>query len=138
MKSNLQVMNEAFAVLKAGLVGTPITGGIYKVSRPDNSDKEDIIINALPGYKGDDGLFRCTFNVNIHVPDSEFLVDDKPESKPNFKRLKELTEAVLPLIDEKYNDSNVMLAVSQSLFPEPEIKQHYTNIRVEYISFENN
>ena len=105
------------AALKAA-----ISGGIYKRRRPTNSDKEDVVIISLP--IGDGSIQYGTANVNIHVPDvKEF---------PDNTKLETLTNIVKPLLEETYGDDYVLYISLQQIFEEPEIMQHYVNLRVDF------
>jgi hypothetical protein len=105
------------AALKAA-----ISGKIYRGKRPNDSQKEDISIVSLPILPG--SIQFGTANVNIHVPD----IGDFPDNG----KLKALTDIVRPLLEETYGDDYLLYISMQQVFDEPEINQHYVNMRIEF------
>lgn len=113
-----------------------VSGGIYKLSRPLNSAKEDIVVNSIT--LNADQLQEGVLNVNIHVPNLTLEIGGVTDnSQPNFSRLKALTDTVVGiLIDQWADDGSYNFSVQQPGNPiaEPDINQHYSNIRIEFFS----
>jgi hypothetical protein len=144
MKSTLEIINEVYYALSSGIIyysppGKPsqgefVTGGIFKLQRPDNSTEEDIVISALPVSDGTPD--RCTVNVNIYVPDMSVTINGRVQYQPDYTRLKTISEAVISLLDEIYRGYFSFYISSQAIYKEASINQHFSNIRIEYSSFQ--
>ena len=111
------------------LSGVVISGHVYKMSRPINSGKEDIVI--IPLALTSDQVQRGIINVNIHVPNLDLPGD---QTQPNNKRLEEITEVVTAALDDQWRyDYNFTL--DNAGLPARDQNGWYTNIRVEFNSF---
>jgi len=109
---------------------TAMNGAIYKVRRPDNSNKEDCVINCLP--VSTDQLQRATANVNIYVPDISISLGGKPQYQPAFMRLQELSHIAISILCEM-NEEQYLYEISyQGLLKEESINQHFINLRIEF------
>lgn len=140
MKTTFDIVDELYTLVSTYSLGTSIdapSGGFYKFQRPDNSTKEDVVINCLPITS--ETVQYCTANVNVHVPDKAYNIGGKVQHKPDNVRLAELAAAYsfymeyLMLTSTGYE----VTVESQSLIQEPEIKQHYVNIRLRIRVFNN-
>ena len=131
MKTALDVDIELFKILDASAVlKSTITGRIYKGNRPDNSELEDISINTIT--LGDGSTQEGVSNVNIHVKDLTATIAGKTQNFANHARLVTLTNLIKPLLEETYGDDfNLWIEWTRSI-PEPEIKQHYMNMRIRF------
>jgi len=124
--------NVLFDVLKASLdLTSSINGGIYVGGeRPDNSVKEDIVINTIDLTQ--DLPQRGTSNVNIHVADIDVKIQGTNQKKANNKRMKELTTKVLSaLTAAKITGLNYWIT-NQNVIKEAESNQHFVNLRIEF------
>lgn len=114
------------AALKAQL-----SGGIYvQGERPDDSKKEDIVVNnlSLTHEIPQSG----TSNVNIHVPDKKVKINGKEQYKTDRERLRTLTTLVLATL-KAANITGLTLWVSkETIIKEDSIKQSYNNLRIEW------
>jgi hypothetical protein len=121
------------AALKAA-----ISGGIYPESeRPDNSEKEDICINTITvtrNYTPQSG----TSNVNIYVPDLRLKIDGQEQRKIDRERLREITNQVISIIEAARIEGFAFWIANETVIKEPEIYQHYTNLRIEWNILINN
>ena len=109
-----------------------ITGGIYVGDRPDDSDKEDITINTLT-LQQDAFPQSGVVNVNIHVKDLDVNIEGRPQKKADNVRLKAVSALVLSVI-RAYNTGDIKFALqNQTTFQNPEISQHYVNLRIDCI-----
>jgi len=109
---------------------TALSGGIYTTDRPDNSEKEDITVNTIT-VTGDSPQ-RGTSNVNIHVPDLKPNIGGQEQRKENRERLHQLTTLVISILETARVEGLLFWVANQTTLPEPEIKQHYTNLRIEW------
>lgn len=112
--------------------GITISGGVYiEDDRPDNSQLEDIVINTID-VTLDTSPQLATSNVNIYVPDKTKNINGTNQIKSNRIRLRELTKYVIKVLkDAKFEGMKLIVMSSRTMF-EPNTKQHYQNIRIEW------
>jgi len=109
-----------------------ISGGIYLGQRPDNSEKEDIVISTI-SLTQEYSPQIATSNINIHVSDLLQSVAGKQMRFENRVKIKSISEIVLNLIREsKFEDLTVYLE-AQNVIREPIIFQSYSNIRLNWL-----
>ena len=120
-----EILN-ASAELKAAL-----SGGIFvQGERPDNSGKEDVVINNL--FLNHEVPQTGTSNVNIHVPDKKERIGRTEQFKAHRERIRELTAIVLSVL-KSANITGLTIRVStEAIIKEPGINEHYNNLRVEW------
>lgn len=116
----------ASAELKAAL-----SGGIYvQGERPENSGKEDVVINNI--FLSHEVPQNGTSNVNIHVPDKQERIGRTEQFKANRERIRELTAIVLSVL-KSANITGLSIRVStEAVVKEPNISEHYNNLRIEW------
>lgn len=120
-----QILN-ASADLKAEL-----TGGIYVLGeRPDGSEKEDIVVNNL--FINHTIPQTGTSNVNIHVPDMSVTIGGKQQHKANRERLRTLTALVLEALKAANIQGLTIRITNETIIKEPNIPEHYNNIRIDW------
>lgn len=127
-------------VIDNSTLKTFVSGGIYKLERPDNSKVEDIVI--LPITQVDDQWSEGVINVNIHVPNMQVAIKDKatgdirPQSKPNTIRLKSIAEQVKNVLQDFWGNSTnspyQMYIQSQNIINDNISHEYYFNIRISY------
>lgn len=105
------------------------SGGIYKFRRPTDSDKEDVVINALPLTHNRHQKGTC--NVNIYVQNLKTSNGDMPD----FKRLKILSSEVTGLLDNQFGDYYSFYIESTQIIEHDE--EFYQNIRIKVNIFKN-
>ena len=112
--------------------GITISGGVYiEDDRPDNSQLEDVVINTID-VTLDTSPQLATSNVNIYVPDKTKNINGTNQIKSNRIRLRELTKYVIKVLkDAKFEGMKLIVMSSRTMF-EPNTKQHYQNIRIEW------
>ena len=131
MLTSFDTDNILFQALSASNeLKTAISGGIYTTDRPDNSDKEDITVNTITVNSGSPQ--RGTSNVNIHVPDLILKVKGQEQRKADRERLKQITEMVISILETARVEGLIFWVDNQTILREPQINQHYTNLRVEW------
>ena len=121
----LQIL-KADAALVAG-----ISGGIYAGDRPDSSTLEDITINT-PAITQDYLPQAGYSNVNVHVADMKVTIGGVQQYKENRGRLKTIAGLVIQALKAAKIEGLTLTVGMQSTVPEPEIQQHYVNIRIEW------
>ena len=109
--------------------GVVISGNVYKLSRPINSKKEDIVI--IPLAMTADQMQRGIINVNVHVPNLDLPGD---QTQPNNPRLQEISSYVMSKLDDYYG-FGYNFALDNAGEPARDQTGWYTNIRVEFNAF---
>lgn len=133
MISPLDAIDSIYTLLKTSQLKNAITGGLYKVQRPDDSKKEDIVINALPVTPGDINL--CTVNVNVYVNDLQVSIGGKPQQQPDIQRLKQLADLGKMSLLEYSSQVFKFEIANIGLIREESVNQHFLNFRLEYGAF---
>lgn len=67
MKSDIEIKDAIYNVIKGSALEKAITGKLSKTKRPSNSNKEDIVVSILDNGSGQ--MQEAFVNVNIYVPD---------------------------------------------------------------------
>ncbi|GAO43795.1 hypothetical protein [Flavihumibacter petaseus] len=130
MKSNYEIVDLIWTRLNASdeLKGM-ISGGIFKHKRPDGSTAQDIAI--VPLVSGNEQLQTSFVNVNFHCQNLEVTIGGQPAVyQPDHVKLKEVTEFLIPLLDDYWTDDYHFEVQRQTDFEEPDIKETFSNIRV--------
>ncbi len=118
MKTTAEAIDFVYSKLSAA---SGITN-VYKLTKPSNSKKDEfIVINSLPVNA--DVLQRCVVNVNCHVADIT-------EGTPDLIKLKNVTSQVVSLFEALKENPTFVYFDGQEFFREPELKMHYSNIRL--------
>lgn len=133
MITTLDILDVIYAKLKASdLVGTTngIDGGIYKLVRPVDTGKEDIVINCLPVTNS--LIQLATVNVNIYVPDLHVDIGTTQQYMPDTTRLDTLAAMAITALQNVNTPGYYYDIASQVVFSEEAINQHFVNIRIEF------
>ena len=131
MKTSFDIDKIVYKLLSgSNELKSTLSGGVYYSNdRPDGSTKEDVVINTITMTQ--DYLPQlATSNVNIYVADIARRIDGVEQSKPNHKRLEELTAIVLKVLREARIDGLKLIPESQSVLNDTSVKQHFCNIRI--------
>lgn len=108
-----------------------ISGGIYVMGeRPDDSEAEDIVINNL--FLSHDMPQTGTSNINIHVTDLKVNISGKEQRKGHRERIREITSLVMKVIKAANIPGLTIRIANETIIKEPNISQHYNNIRIEW------
>ncbi|MGI6124582.1 MAG: hypothetical protein ACOYIG_10450 [Acetivibrionales bacterium] len=108
-----------------------ITGGIYTMGeRPDDSQKEDIVVNNL--FLNHTVPQTGTSNVNIHVPDMTVTIGGKQQKKGNRERIRTITGLVFQALKNANVEGLGIRVTNESIIKEPNIFEHYNNIRIDW------
>jgi hypothetical protein len=70
--------------------------------------------------------------VNIHVPDLKLNIAGQEQRKENRERLRELSTLVISLLEAARVEGLLFWISNQTILREPEVNQHYTNLRIEW------
>lgn len=121
-----------FEVLNASAeLKNAINGGVYvQGERPDNSSKEDIVVNniAITHERPQSG----TSNVNIHVEDINLKINGQEQRKADRERLRTLTSLVLSTLKAARIEGLTFWVTNETVIKETAIKQHYNNLRISW------
>ncbi len=132
MKQTFDIESILYNILSGSSIPETISGGIYLGNdRPDDSTKEDIVINTISltqDYHPQIG----TSNVNIYVEDMLVKIDNKHQSKSNRVRLKELSSKVITELKNARVPGLLFQIDSQVILAEPFVKQHCVNLRISW------
>lgn len=125
MKSDAEIKSIFYSLLSRSKLSETISGKVYKIPRPKNSDKEDITINILDGSNGQ--FQEAVVNVNIYVPDAQYEDDafDADEI-----RIRELSDLSIELLDGYATGKYRMNIEKQPVFKVEGVNQHCINNRV--------
>jgi len=128
MKTTAFAIDTIWKLVNASALKTALTGGIYKLQRPVNSAKEDVVINALPLTI--DVPQRCDVNVNIYVPNLKLTNDS---TQPNFKRMDTLAALALALLESGSGTGYVYHAMNTVLMRASAGNDHIISTRLTFI-----
>lgn len=120
-----------FTILQKSKDFLAISGGIYVGQRPDNSTQEDIVINTInlsQEYLPQVG----TSNVNVYVSDKSQSINGVQMKLQDRARLKAISSAVLEVLRAAKVEGLIYRIESQTVIREPEIYQHFCNIRISW------
>jgi hypothetical protein len=109
-------------------IKTAISGGLYKLKRPESSVAEDCVINSL-GMPGDQ-VQQGIINVNLHVPNLVLRIDN---TQPDFKRMQQLAALAITELKEFYSGFYWFLFQQQNMV-ESGTTESIVNIRIEFYS----
>ena len=108
-----------------------ISGGVYpQGERPDDSTKEDIVINTITvtHEKPQTG----TSNVNIYAADKKVRIGGKEQTKADRERLREIGDALTEFLDAQNVGDLEFWLEADVVIKELEVKQHYRNLRISW------
>lgn len=107
-----------------------LDGGVYLGERPDNSEREDVVVNNISVTHGMPQT--GTSNVNIHVPDKKIRIKGREQFTEDTERIKSLTAIVLRVLREARIEGLTIKVATEAVLKEPDIPQHYNNLRIEW------
>ena len=128
MKSDIEIEDELYRIVKQSQLSTEIDGDIYKgpYERPDGSDSEDIEIIVIANQNAEIQL--CTVNVNIYVKD--ILIDG--QYRKNNQRLRELSSMSKEILETINQDGYRINLDSQRVLKEGQVNQHMICNKLNY------
>lgn len=132
MKTTFDANAIMVELLNNAKVNETFSGEIYvDGSRPLNSKHEDIVVNVV-ALQADALPQAATSNINIYVPDKVVKIDGKNQPVADIARLKEITDTILGVIRSTTIPGLSITPISQTILEEPTLKQHYSNIRINW------
>lgn len=132
MKNTFDTDTYLFGILKASnLLTSTISGNIYTGQRPLNSEAEDITINTIVLTQENPPQLGVS-NINIHVLDQTVNIGGVQQKLANRLRLKTILNIVLELIRASKIEGVGYTIENQTTIQEPEIFQHYVNVRINW------
>lgn len=130
MKTVIDLVDDMYVLLNVGPVQSiMLSGDVFPDGRPAGHVNECIVINSLPitGRQ----LQTAVANVNIHVPNLKLTINGQPDnSQPDRKRLKIISDVVIPLIKDAIINNTVTEIQNITLIQEQNLNEHFLNIRV--------
>lgn len=103
-----------------------ISGDVYKFQRPVNSDKEDVVVNAIT--VDSEMVQSGVANVNIHVPS----IQTGDGAMPNTARLETLEAAAVNLLEYGFGSIHTFYLLSSNVIKEPTVNEWFVNLRVQF------
>ncbi|MDP2234967.1 MAG: hypothetical protein Q8J88_00915 [Bacteroidales bacterium] len=131
MKTNFDAIDAIWKRLTAQQIATAISGEIYKLQRPFNSDKEDIVINALPITETIPQ--ECVVNVNCYVPNLIVKVKGQETKMPDTVRIKQISDLVLSKLENVAEATFHYFVTNQAVLANESGNEYYSNIRLTFI-----
>ncbi len=105
-------------------------GILTKSNRPQNSKKEDVVLNALT--LTNETVQEGIINMNVYVPNLSLPTDPVDNTQADWKRLKYLAALAVEAIKETYGE-DYNFGLQQIVGPmEDAGNQHYLNLRIEF------
>lgn len=134
MKTVSECKDMIYQKIAASPLKTAISGEICKDRRPQNSDKENIVIGMID--LSDGSVQQGTINVNIYVPDKDVTINGRVQKQPNGPRLRELSRMALNVLKEIYFEDCSFWVANQSENKEPNLDCMFANLRGEIRVYE--
>lgn len=98
MKTDNDIKNDVYAILKGSSLGTEVTGSIRKYDRAPGSTKEDVIISVLAN-ESPRQTQEAFVNVNIYVKDLKLKAGNDYYHAENTLRTEQLSRVVANLFE---------------------------------------
>jgi len=132
MKQTFDTDKILFSLLKYdSFIAAAITGGVYRMSRPLNSELEDIVVNTI--VLSQEFLPQIgTSNINIHVKDMSVNIGGVRQLMPDLERLESLSELVLATLRGANIQGLTISVENQTTIAVNDINQHFVNIRINW------
>ncbi|WP_455590871.1 hypothetical protein [Bacteroides sp.] len=124
MKSDIEIKDDVYKVIKDSALEKGVTGRISKTKRPVNSDKEDIVISILDNGKGQ--IQEVFVNVNIYVSDN--FRDGQAEE--NSSRLRQLCKLAAELLEVQRGEDYRFTLDKQRVMEVNGKNEHFINNRL--------
>lgn len=129
-KTGGQIELDVFNLLRDELK-TIIRGDVYlQGTRPFDSHNEDVLVSFMTGRDAD--IQRGVVTITVFVPDIDFgggkLVKD-------IARCNQLEAFMLDLVSHLKSEYKFSLERTIQSFPEPDIHQHFIDVKLDYKRF---
>jgi hypothetical protein len=126
MKSDIDIKLDVYKIVKASELASTVTGKVSQTKRPNNSDKEDIIVSVLDNQNGQ--IQESFVNVNIYVKDN--IRDNQAEE--NSSRLQTLCRLAAELFEVQSGEDFRFTLDKQVVLPVDGKDEHFINNRLLY------
>lgn len=132
MRTNYDAAGIIWKVLNSDLSGH-ISGGVYKFNRPFDSEKEDVVLTALP-ITANDSLQECVINVNCYAPNLKVKIKGKVDDTiADSVRLAQITQLVFALLHDVSQEGCYFFVSGQAILTNETGNEHYSNIRITFL-----
>ena len=129
MKSDVEVRQDVFSVLKAAGINEIIGGSLRYIPRAEKSKAEDCVISVLDSNNAQ--IQDCIVNVNVYVQN----ISSGGESVENVTRTKQLAGIFETLFkNDIHTDDFSMFLEKQRILPVVGKDEHVINNRINYKS----
>lgn len=130
MKSDIDIKDEIFQMLKGTELESEVSGELCKTRRPKNSKLEDIVIAVV----ANEGVERqeAVVNVNVYVEDN--IIDGQPEE--DTIRCREISNICKSVIKECHINGAWIRPSPPRVFEAQDIPWHIVNNKIKY-QFQN-
>lgn len=126
MKTDEDIKDDIFHILKGSALEYAVTGKLCKTKRPYNSDKEDIVISVLDNENGQ--IQKAFVNVNIYVRD--YIRDGQAEE--DSIRCRELAKMAAYILEVGRGNGFRFVLDKQRITPVNGKDEHFINNRLLY------
>jgi hypothetical protein len=130
MKDSFDIAEDVISLISTPEVTTFITGKIYADSRPNNSNKQDIVVRVLAGTN------EWIQNAVVVINGDGFLLPDS--DKPDMFKMRDLGKILTQSLEGQYRNEFFTEIVNPAQVRTDRDGSKYLNIRVRYRSIQNN
>lgn len=126
MKSDIEIKDDIYQIIKGSTLEKAVTGKLKKTRRPANSNKEDIVISILENGSGQ--VREAFVNVNIYVSDD--VRDGQAEE--NSSRLRQLCKLATELLEVQRGEDYRFTLDKQRVMEVNGKNEHFINNKLLY------
>ena len=126
MKTDVEVRQDVFAVVKSSPIATAISGSLRYIPRATGSKAEDCIISVLESDAKQ--IQDCIVNVNIYVPN----ITSGGESVENVTRTGALAKICETALKSKHGDGFWLFLEKQRIMAVNGKDEYVVNNRIRY------
>ena len=126
MKSDIEIKDDIYQIIKGSTLEKAVTGKLKKTRRPANSNKEDIVISILENGSGQ--VQEAFVNVNIYVSDD--VRDGQAEE--NSSRLRQLCKLATELLEVERGEDYRFTLDKQRVMEVNGKNEHFINNKLLY------
>lgn len=135
MKSDIEIEDEFYELMKRSQLARAINGDIYKGpdERPDNSDKEDVEIIVIANQNGQ--IQSASISINVYAKD----LDIDGQMRRNTPRLRQFAQLLKDQFEQPINVNGYRITLEkQKTYKVPEVHQGYVNVKLNYKYYNHN
>jgi len=130
MKDSFDITEDVISLINIPEVTTFITGKIYADSRPNISNKQDIVVRVLAGTN------EWMQNAVVVINGDGFVLHDS--DKPDMIKMRDLGKTLTKLLEGQYRNEFFTEIENPAQVRTDRDGSKYLNIRVRYRSIQNN